>query len=421
MNTKKTIRFLDLFAGAGGLAEGFIRAGFSPIAHIESDIAASYTLKTRAAYHWLKDKDKINLYNDYLFGKFSREMLYKHVPEDLISSVINTEISEETLCDIFSKIDFILQGDQLDLIIGGPPCQAYSLVGRSRDKNGMKGDKRNHLYCFYAEFLKRYNPKYFVFENVLGLLSAKDESNNLYLEAMRKTFIDCGYTIEIKVLSAREYGVLQNRKRVIIVGNKNGQPDFFPLPEKWDPQVNTSEVFIDLPKINAGEGQIKPLKLKEYNGNYLYDAGIRNGNPWITFHQSRPNKTQDLQIYKIAVNKWNTQHERLHYNDLPIDLKTHNNTTSFLDRFKVVAGDLPVSQTIVAHISKDGHYYIHPDINQNRSLTPREVARLQTFPDDFFFESFSEKPGRTSAFQQIGNAVPVLLAQKIAEKLWELW
>jgi DNA (cytosine-5)-methyltransferase 1 len=421
MNTKKTIKFLDLFAGAGGLSEGFIRAGFSPIAHVESDIAASYTLKTRAAYHWLKDNDKLNLYNDYLFGKLSREMLYKHVPEDLISSVINTEISEETLCDIFSKIDFILQGDQLDLIIGGPPCQAYSLVGRSRDKNGMRGDKRNSLYCFYAEFLKKFNPKYFVFENVLGLLSAKDERKNLYLDAMIKTFNDCGYKIYIKVLSASEFGVLQNRKRVIIVGNKDGKSDFFPIPEKWNPNVNTNEVFNDLPKINAGEGQIKPQKLNEYNGSYLYEARIRNGNPWITFHQSRPHKSQDLQIYRIAVDKWDKYRERLNYNDLPFELRTHNNLTSFLDRFKVVAGDLPVSQTIVAHISKDGHYYIHPDIDQNRSLTPREAARLQTFPDDFFFESSSEIPGRTSAFHQIGNAVPVLLAQKIAEKLWENW
>jgi len=421
MGIQKTIKFLDLFAGAGGLSEGFIRAGFSPVAHVESDIAASFTLKTRVAYHWLKETKKLSLYNDYLFGKISRETLYELIPERIISTVINSEISEETLLDIFDKIDNLLQGDQLDLIIGGPPCQAYSLVGRSRAKNGMKGDKRNYLYCFYAEFLKRFNPKYFVFENVIGLLSAKDENNTLYLDAMRKIFNDCGYHINVRVLYASDYGVLQNRKRVIIVGNKEGKSDFFPLPEKWKPNVSTSEAFNDLPKLNAGEGKIKPQKLNEYYGSYLFEAGIRNGNHWITFHQSRPHKPQDLNIYKIVVKKWDEYHERLNYNDLPFELRTHNNLTSFLDRFKVVAGDLPVSQTIVAHISKDGHYYIHPDIDQNRSLTPREAARLQTFPDDFFFESFSEKPGRTSAFHQIGNAVPVLLAQKIAEKLWELW
>jgi len=238
---------------------------------------------------------------------------------------------------------------------------------------------------------------------------------------MQKTFNDCGYKIVVRVLSASEYGVLQNRKRVIIVGNNDGISDFFPLPEKWIPNVKTNEVLLDLPQINAGKGQVKPQKLNEYNGSYLYDAGIRNGNSWVTFHQSRPHKSQDLQIYKIAVNLWNNYRKRLHYTDLPFELRTHNNLTSFLDRFKVVAGDLPVSQTIVAHISKDGHYYIHPDIEQNRSLTPREAARLQTFPDDFFFESYSEKPGRTSAFQQIGNAVPVLLAQKIADKLMEIW
>jgi DNA (cytosine-5)-methyltransferase 1 len=109
------------------------------------------------------------------------------------------------------------------------------------------------------------------------------------------------------------------------------------------------------------------------------------------------------------------------YNDLPERLKTHQNRSSFLDRFKVVAADRACSHTVVAHISKDGHYYIHPDISQNRSLTPREAARLQTFPDDYFFEGVSEKTGRTAAYHQIGNAVPVLLSQKIAEKLQEVW
>ncbi len=110
-----------------------------------------------------------------------------------------------------------------------------------------------------------------------------------------------------------------------------------------------------------------------------------------------------------------------HLGILPERLKTHQNRSSFRDRFKVVAADRACSHTVVAHISRGGHYYIHPDIRQNRSLTPREAARLQTFLDDYFFEGISEKPWPTAAFHQIGNAVPVLMSHKIAEKLKEVW
>ena len=128
-----------------------------------------------------------------------------------------------------------------------------------------------------------------------------------------------------------------------------------------------------------------------------------------------------MKIYKKTVLLWNSQKKRLSYADLPPKLRTQKNLDSFLDRFKVVASDLPYSQTVVAHIAKDGHYFIHPDIKQNRSLTPREVARLQTFPDNYYFESASGRPSRTTAFKQIGNAVPVLLAEKIAVALLEVW
>lgn len=417
----KNLCFLDLFAGAGGLSEGFIQAGFSPVAHVEVDQAASFTLSTRMAYHWLKSIGREKLYVEYLEGKISRSELYAIVPDEIRKSVINKEISEESLTEIFHAIDGQLQGKKLNLIVGGPPCQAYSLVGRSRDSKRMVGDKRNYLYIFYTEFLKRYQPEYFVFENVLGLLSAKDSEGNGYFEAMRQLFRESGYETEYRILSADDYGVLQTRKRIILVGRKGCLKGFYPEPEKWNPAVRVAEIFNDLPSLKAGDGEALPCQLKPYTGKWLYEAGIRNDAMPVTWHQSRPNTAQDLEIYRRVVEQWNQKQKRLEYNELPNYLKTHNNRTAFVDRFKVVAADLSASHTVVAHLSKDGHYYIHPDISQNRSITPREAARLQTFPDDYYFESIKPKPGRTAAFRQIGNAVPVLLARKIAEKLKDKW
>lgn len=173
-----------------------------------------------------------------------------------------------------------------------------------------------------------------------------------------------------------------------------------------------------MPVLHAGDGTPEPVATLPYNGKYLYEAGIKEEDEEeVSLHYARPNTEQDLEIYKLAVERWETNQERLSYPDLPERLRTHKNISSFLDRFKVVCSDLPYSQTVVAHVSKDGHYYIHPDKEQNRSLTPREVARLQTFPDSYYFESVSGKPSRTMAYKQIGNAVPVRLARCIAEAL----
>lgn len=418
---KKKLNYLDLFAGAGGLSEGFIRAGFNPVAHVEADQAACFTLRTRIAYHWLKGRDRLEQYNAYLHGSIARSELYSLVPDSLINSVINTEISKDSLSEIFRTIDELLDGAKLNLIIGGPPCQTYSIIGRSRDKYRMKGDKRNYLYIYYAKFLKRYKPTYFVFENVTGLMSAKDENGIPYFELMRNLFRKAGYETDFMTLSAEDYGVLQTRKRIILVGRRGKATGFYPEPDKWNPGVLLKEVFSDLPTLKAGQGFVGPCQINPYHGTWLYEAGIRNNDLPVTWHQARANTEQDLEIYRIVVKLWNRKKTRLNYNDLPDRLKTHRHRDSFLDRFKVVAADLQYSHTVVAHIAKDGHYYIHPDIEQNRSLTPREAARLQTFPDDYFFESVSGVPKRTPAFRQIGNAVPVLLAQKIAEKLKEVW
>jgi DNA (cytosine-5)-methyltransferase 1 len=414
-----SFNFIDLFAGAGGLSEGFIRAGFNPVAHVEIDKAACNTLKTRAAYHYLKKTNYFQVYLNYLQNKISRDELYSHIPTELLNSVINLPIGEEYNTKIFSLIDKLKKNESVEFIIGGPPCQAYSIVGRSRDENRMHGDLRNYLFKEYAIFLEHYQPRYFVFENVIGLLSAKTEQGESYLKMMLDLFEEKGYYTEYKILEARNFGVLQNRKRIILIGKKNGEKGFFPEFEKVETNVYVSEIFKDLPELKDGSGSYYKTQYKPYSGSYLFESQIRNGLGFTTQHIARPHSEQDKGIYKLAVKKWENGHQRLNYNDIPAKWQTHNNKRSFVDRFKVVAGDLPHSQTVVAHICKDGHYYIHPDINQNRSLTPREAARLQTFPDDFYFEGVSEKPSRTPAYKQIGNAVPPLMAESIAFKLKE--
>lgn len=415
-------KYLDLFAGAGGLSEGFVRAGFEPIAHVEMDVAACYSLKTRMAYHWLKQNSKLNIYTQYLNGEISRKEFYEKIPEAVLNSVLNYEISEETLPAIFSEIDTMLGGKHLDLIVGGPPCQAYSLAGRSRSEYKMVGDKRSYLYKLYAEFLKRYKPEYFVFENVVGLLSAKDEDGTLHFKNMRKLFKDYGYSTEFRTLNASDYGVLQNRKRIILIGKRGSYDGFYPEIPTIENKHKAGELFCDLPSIKAGEGVITPVPTKSYSGKYLYESGIKEYDlEPVTFHQARPHTEQDLEIYRIVVETWNKKKERIAYTDLPERLRTHKNTKCFLDRFKVVAGNLPYTQTVVAHICRDGHYYIHPDIKQNRSLTPREAARIQTFPDNYYFESVTGKPSRTLAYKQIGNAVPVCLAYSVAKAIRKFW
>jgi DNA (cytosine-5)-methyltransferase 1 len=412
--------FIDLFAGAGGLSEGFLRAGYAPIAHVEMDEAASYSLKTRAVYYFLKDRGEESIYHQYLKGEINRAELYSMAPKEVLNSVINKAIGPDNNDHIHSQIESQLQGQGVDLIIGGPPCQAYSLVGRARSANNMKGDPRNYLYVEYAKYLEKYRPKMFVFENVMGLRSA---GGGVYLENMRKLFTKKGYSFTEFDVNASDNGVLQNRRRIIIVGWIN---DFVPnIPNLSRPTNSISgkvgDLLDDLPKIKDGDRLDKWRTYVATKNDYLNQSGIRNGIDILTQHVTRPHNEQDKEIYKIAVDKWSTDNkERLNYNDLPSRLKTHNNQHSFLDRFKVVGKEERSSQTVVAHIAKDGHYYIHPDLDQNRSISVREAARLQSFPDDFYFEGVKEGSNRTAAFKQIGNAVPPLMAEKIASSLKKL-
>lgn len=407
------LNYIDLFAGAGGLSEGFKKAGFNPVAHIEMDANACKTLKTRIAYHYLQNKKKLSVYNNYITKKISEKEFFEHIPDDLLSSVMNEEISDANIKSIFARIEKRLSGKKVDLIIGGPPCQVYSLVGRSRiGKENVSADKRYFLYKQYGEFLKKFSPKLFVFENVQGLLSA--EGGQL-IKDIEKFLEKCGYKIKYKLINADEYGVLQHRKRIILIGKK-GKADFdYPEFQKETGKWNIkNDLFSDLGKLNPGD-QVHVSKYTTKKANeYLNKFEIRNGIDFVTQHITRPHNDRDLEIYRIAVIKWLQKKERLKYNDLPKKLKTHNNESSFLDRFKVVDPD-GLSHTVVAHISKDGHHFIYPDTKQIRSISVREAARIQSFPDDYYFEG-----GRTSAFKQIGNAVPPLLALKVAEKIKEI-
>jgi len=411
----KQLNYIDLFAGAGGLSEGFIRAGFNPIAHVEMNKDACDTLKTRAAYHWLKENGKEKIYYDYLKSETkNKEEFWRNnnIPSNIIHSVINTEISKETLPDIFRKIDSELGGKKVDLIIGGPPCQAYSIVGRAR--KDMESDPRNHLYKYYVQFLEKYQPRMFVFENVPGILSAK---NGEYLQKIFDAVENAGYNVNIpqkKHLNSKDFGVLQDRKRVIIIGWKKELGLSYPEFEGTENNFQIlKDLFADLKPLKNGDGTLNAVEYVQETTEYLKQAKIRNGLDFVTQHIVRPNNENDLEIYRIAVDEWN-KGKRLNYATLPLKLIKHNNTESFTNRFQVVNGQ-GISHTVVAHIAMDGHYYIHPDKKQNRSISVREAARIQSFPDDYFFEG-----SRTAAFKQIGNAVPPLMAEKIAEKIREM-
>ena len=224
---------------------------------------------------------------------------------------------------------------------------------------------------------------------------------------MKKYFRRVGYEIDWNEQNSKNFGVLQNRRRMIIVGWLKNSGMAYPEFLKKESTFTVNDLLSDLPKLKPG------LESSEYRtktwSKCVSETEVRTSDDVLTLHKSRPNKERDIEIYKRAIELWNDGHKRLNYNDLPEKLKTHKNRHSFVDRFKVVEGDEACCHTILAHLSKDGHYFIHPDIEQHRSITVREAARIQSFPDSYFFEG-----PRTAQFVQVGNAVPPLMAKGIA-------
>ncbi len=396
------------------MSEGFLRAGFDAISHVEMMSEACDTLRTRAFYYRLvKTPEGKAYYRSYLTGETSKEDFFSKMPKDIFDSVICEKMSDENLPAVFEKIDqrlLQMHKRKVDVIIGGPPCQAYSVVGRSR--TDMSKDPRNQLYLLYLKFLERYRPKLFVFENVQGIMTA---GGGKYFADLKKRCQEANYCVEVRLLKAEDYGVLQKRRREIIIGIKNGngiKAEDFPYPlaeEKRYSAYVVNDLLNDLPLLKPGGEDNHYFREPS---KYLIETDIRKPDDVLTWHLTRNIREFDRKIYRFVIDYSSKNGRTPDYTEIPKELRTHKNTTSFLDRFKAVPGNSHVCQTMVAHISKDGHYYIHPDIKQARSLSVREAARIQSFPDDFFFEG-----SRTSAFVQIGNAVPPLLAYAVAESI----
>lgn len=430
---------IDLFSGGGGLTEGFVRQGYKIIAHVEKDRWACETLKTRIIFHYLKEKNDLYLYNEYLklAGNYreinsNREIIYKKYPElkekleyEVLNCTfgnLNEDKSATGIDEIIKRIKISMKYNKvrkIGLIIGGPPCQAYSLVGRGVMKEKVEDDKRNYLFRYYKQIVKEFSPKMFVFENVPGIITAK---NGQILKAINEEFNEIGYAllsgtnecVRDNIVECDLLNIPQNRKRVILFGFKKELNLHYPNFYNYKLDINditTKAAISDLPKRKSGTGEYgeileypKNVELSKYQSLMMVDS------KFVTLHQTRYHNDLDLENYKDAIIKA-SRGENFTYTDIPKERRTHKNTESFIDRYKVHWWD-DIPHTILAHLSKDGHYNIHPDIDQCRSLTVREAARIQTFPDNYFFEG-----PKTAQFMQIGNAVPPLLAEIIAKAL----
>ncbi len=378
--------FIDLFAGAGGFAEGFYQEGYKALSHIEFDKYACETLKER--------------------------MKFYNYPTKEIDKIKSTDITDKNIINI---IEDGVSGNSVDVIIGGPPCQSFSSQGKARDPNGMKCDPRNYLYESYIKILNHFKPKFFAFENVSGILSTKINGKPI-IDTIFKDMKENYNILEDKdslLLNAVNFGVPQERKRVIIIGVRKDldidvKSIYDDLAEisKSEEIVTVQDAIGDLPKLYPGGGKDIAIHKPKKISNYL--AKIRrNDIDTIHHHVARNHNKLDKKRYKLmSQNKWTLG--ELYEKEPSL---VHPKKRLFSNSYVVQHFDRP-SKTIIAHLYKDGNQFIHPDHEQERTLTPREAARLQSFPDDFVFPC-----SKTQQYKQIGNAVPPLLAKHIASVL----
>lgn len=488
------IPIIDLFAGPGGLGEGFasLRDGdgapiFQSILSIERDAQAHKTLRLRAYLRKILDFDDAvpDVYARYMQRHDAvtfddlisyRPELWKASDEEALQAELkegddtHVKLATERL-EKWRKI----HGTGPLVIIGGPPCQAYSLAGRSRRAHDVtfEEDEKHTLYKCYLSFIKALKPDVFVMENVKGLLSATHKGQRMFSRIVNDMRAN-GYEIRSLVtknpesprdyvVRAERYGIPQARHRVILLGVREDlNLKTGVLTER--PEINLGQALDGMPKIRSTFSRKSKEKdsvgweayvnaaakriMKTQEGGELTPALERvlsSGSPrsnegqcvtsdcggpyerWyrfrlddrnvLTSHVARSHLALDLDRYLFCAAYAEVKGRSPHLEDFPrYLLPNHRNVQSaekgsfkFNDRFRVQVANRPAT-TITSHIAKDGHYYIHPDPIQCRSLTVREAARLQTFPDDYLFEG-----NRTAQYTQVGNAVPPLLAQQIAK------
>ena len=398
--------YIDLFSGCGGLSDGFENSGlFKGLAHVEWESAPCKTLIHRLKTKWnVQDADKKVLQYDI---QKVNELIYGW--NDPIYG------ASEGLLKLIGK------GNKVDVVIGGPPCQAYSIAGRVRDKDGMHNDYRNNLFESYIKVINHLNPALFVFENLRGLSNAAPGGVPI-VDRIHKAFKEAGYTtlsnFKNALLHLNEFGIPQKRSRVIIIGLRNNSypnnlnlekvlEDFYKnFKANNKTKVKTAfEAIGDLPKITPNLAKV--IKGKK---NSHVCSGSNHSNHTPRFHNKR-----DIDIFRLLTKDIESGMHKYKSVEALKNLYTQKTgKSSEVHKYNVIRKEEP-SNTIPAHLYKDGLRHIHWDSEQARSITVREAARLQTFDDDF---EFIEPTGEN--YKMIGNAVPPLFAKKLSVALKEL-
>lgn len=397
--------FIDLFAGCGGLSEGFLESGwYEALAHIEWEKPMVDTLRHRLVSKWKENEDDAYKHVIRFDVQKTEELFYGNWSDD---SRKEYELSNH--CDVVKYgLDGIIKNRKVDLIIGGPPCQAYSLAGRAQDPFSMKKDYRNYLFESFVKIVEHYQPELFVFENVPGLLSACPGDIPVKYRIF-EAFKSIGYNIlspkELKnaVYCSVNFETPQIRNRVIIFGVKNGSNiQLSELYEalnsrKSDKVLTVKDAIGNMPKFRPLSN---PIKVGRGNASHELIGDIH-----IPLHIARYHSPRDVKVFEEWISK-NMNHatteQRLQYYTKITGIKSNH------IKYRALEWDKP-SPTVVSHLYKDGLMFIHPDIKQLRSITIREAALLQSFPMDFEFMG-----SNAYCFKMIGNAVPVAFAKQIA-------